>query len=713
MENEQIDMVWKVVENTDSHLFLTGRAGTGKTTFLRNLKAQSPKRMVVLAPTGIAAINAGGVTIHSFFQFSFGPYIPGKGMLQNESSRFKMNKQKLRIIQSIDLLVIDEISMVRGDLLDRVDESLRTIRRNRRPFGGVQLLLIGDLQQLAPVVKDEEWDLLRPYYESPYFFSSKALRGTSYFVIELEKVYRQSDTRFLSLLNGVRSGSPTAEQLRQLNSRYIPGFVQPKDKAYIQLVTHNWQAHQINSQRMEALPGKAYAYSAKLTGNFPEYAYPTDSELQLKLGAQIMFVKNDKEKRFYNGMIGEIVDIDEKGFTVSPASEPDKRIDVERDAWENTRYALNEKTQEIEEVIDGVFSQFPVRLAWAITIHKSQGLTFEHVVIDASHAFAHGQTYVALSRCKTLEGIVLSSPIPASAVITDPNIDRYNSVMSAYGYTEEKYRAMGRAYVLNLLSGLFTFEQERVQMSAIVRLMEEHLSRLYPKTLQTYKERLSAFDLEVMAVSGRFRMQYERMFGQSGNEISDEHLQERITKAARYFSGKLAGILSLAQSTGLDIDNATIAKRMDKALEEWKTDLNVHVNLLNRVEETGFDTNAFLKYRAKVMLDNQQDEKAEKTKKKPTDNPGKTTPNPTENVPSDIENPGLYEKLRRWRIVKMNEREAPAYVILTNKALQGISRDLPTTEKELAAVPGIGKSKLTLYGEEILRIVKAYLRKKD
>ena len=308
--NPEIALAWQFIENTGTHLFLTGKAGTGKTTFLRKLRAESPKRMIVLAPTGIAAINAGGVTIHSFFQVPFAPYVPESSFSADGKAtyRFRYGKEKINIIRSIDLLVIDEISMVRADLLDSVDAVLRRFRDRNKPFGGVQLLMIGDLQQLSPVVKDDEWQMLRKYYDTPYFFSSQALKQTEYCTIELKKVYRQNDGTFLELLNRIRENRCDGQVLEALNRRYIPNFVPDKEEGYIRLVTHNYQAQRINDHELEQLPGRSYAFRAKIDGKFPEYSYPTDEVLELKRGAQVMFVKNDisGEHRYYNGMIGEV-----------------------------------------------------------------------------------------------------------------------------------------------------------------------------------------------------------------------------------------------------------------------------------------------------------------------------------------------------------------------------------------------------------------------
>ena len=372
MANVERDLAHKIIEHTHTNLFLTGRAGTGKTTFLRQLREESHKRMVVLAPTGIAAINAGGVTIHSFLQLPFGMYIPGS-RFSNEQFRFSNRKRKL--IRSLDLIVIDEISMVRADLLDCMDAALRRLRTDPRPFGGVQLLMIGDLQQLPPVVREEDRETLMKYYDSEFFFSSRALKQTPFVTIELQKVYRQTDQEFLALLNAVRDNRADDRTLQLLNARYLPNF-KASGATYVRLVTHNHQADNINAQEMAQLAASEKDFRATVEGTFPEGSYPAAEVLTLKRGAQVMFIKNDSsgEHRYYNGMLGEITDISDNTVTVRP-NDSTEEIEVGMETWQNSRFTLNEKTNEIEEVVDGTYKQIPLRLAWAITVHKSQGLT--------------------------------------------------------------------------------------------------------------------------------------------------------------------------------------------------------------------------------------------------------------------------------------------------------------------------------------------------
>ncbi|HKL33086.1 MAG TPA: AAA family ATPase, partial [Tangfeifania sp.] len=421
VNNPQLQLARDFLSYTGDNIFLTGKAGTGKTTFLKNLKNHSPKRMVVVAPTGVAAINAGGVTIHSFFQLPFSPHVPGAPM-QSEGIR-RFSKNKINIIRSLDLLVIDEISMVRADMLDAIDEVLRRFKNRNKPFGGVQLLMIGDLQQLAPVVKEDDWNILRNYYETAFFFSSRALKNASFTGIELKHIFRQSDQDFIDLLNKVRDNDMDENDIRKLNRRYISNFNLPDEEDYITLTTHNYQANRINVNHLNKLTAKKHTFKCNVEDDFPESSYPADAVLEIKTGAQVMFLKNDTspEKSYYNGKIGKVTGIDDNEIEVLCPGETEPII-VERAVWENTKYKLNERTSEIEEDVVGKFVQFPLKLAWAITIHKSQGLTFEKAIIDAKQSFAHGQVYVALSRCKNLEGLVLSTPLDSASVINDETV---------------------------------------------------------------------------------------------------------------------------------------------------------------------------------------------------------------------------------------------------------------------------------------------------
>lgn len=716
--NPELQLAWQFIENTGTHLFLTGKAGTGKTTFLRRLKEQSPKRMVVLAPTGIAAINAGGVTIHSFFQLSFAPFIP-ETTLNSSQNYYRFSKEKRNIIRSMDLLVIDEISMVRADMLDAIDAVLRRHRNREKPFGGVQLLMIGDLQQLAPVVKDNEWELLNKYYETPYFFASHALKETTYMTIELKAVYRQSDTFFLSLLNKIRENRADDEVLNELNRRYRPGFHPRKEEGYIRLTTHNYQAQQVNDRELASLPGKAYSFRAVVTGDFPEYSYPADEVLTVKQGAQIMFLKNDpsSEKRFYNGMIGEVVTVNEAGMFVR-GKDGGHEFQLLQEEWGNYKYVLNEETKEITEEVAGVFRQYPIRLAWAITIHKSQGLTFDRAIIDARNSFAHGQTYVALSRCRSLEGMVLESPLRREAIISDSVIDNFVKEVERNKPGSRQLHDMQRAYFFDLLSDLFNFYSIDQAYKRLLRLMDEELYRLYPKQLCEYKALAPLIQERIMDVASRFRNQYTRLINESEDYAGNKELQERIHSGAGYFRNELKPVRTLFDSTNMPLDNKMLKKQLNERMQALDDALWIKESLLDVIMRmAAFTVSDYLKQKAKIMLSLEENSSTsssstrapkEKKERKERTRTGKAKID----VPTDILHPELYRALVKWRAEKASEIGMPAYAIMQQKALMGIVNLLPDTPQALESVPYFGAKGVEKYGLEILGIIRKY-RKQD
>ena len=602
-KNPELSLAWQFIENTGTHLFLTGKAGTGKTTFLRTLKERSPKRMVVVAPTGIAAINAGGVTIHSFFQLPFTPFVPNI-TFKSGTMHYRFSKEKVNIIRSMDLLVIDEISMVRADLLDAVDDVLRRYRDWDKPFGGVQLLMIGDVQQLSPVAKDEEWSMLSPFYDSPYFFSSLALKQTEYMTIELKTVYRQQDHNFLSLLNKVRENKADESTLAALNMRYIPNFVPPKDQDYIRLTTHNYQAQVVNDRELAMLNTPSYSFMAEVTGTFPEYSYPTDLQLTIKEGAQIMFVKNDSsgEKRYYNGMIGEVVKVAQNSIFVRNKTD-NHAFQLVPEEWSNTKYVLNEDTKEITEQVEGTFKQYPIRLAWAITIHKSQGLTFEHAIIDAQNSFAHGQTYVALSRCKTLEGLVLGSPLRSGAIICDDKVDAFNREYEQHIPNRNVVMELQKSYTLHLLKELFSFQSIMQAYGMMVRLLDEHFYHKYSELLDDYKA-LNPRLLDLVNLASRFEAQYTHVFYQSGGDILNPKMQERIHAAATYFRDQLVDYVALYARTVIATDNKVLQKRAKERYAALGEALSFKSKMLTyeSSEDRLFTISDYLNTKAKILL---------------------------------------------------------------------------------------------------------------
>lgn len=617
-DNAEMDIAWQFIADTGVSVFLTGKAGTGKTTFLRRLRSLLPKRMVVLAPTGVAAINAGGQTIHSFFQLPLGPFIPG-APARTGNSHYRMAQQKKNLIRTLDLLVIDEISMVRADLLDQIDDALRRYRDPSKPFGGVQLLLIGDLMQLSPVAKNGEWEMLSQHYTTPYFFSSHALEQLPYVTVELRHIYRQQDATFINLLAKVRAGSIDSNDVALLNSRYRPGFT-PTDGNWIHLTTHNHSAQQHNDDRLNRLPGKAYTFNCTVKGDFPEQNYPADACLTLKAGAQVMFIKNDPSAAhaYYNGKIGTVTNINEETIEVT-CPDSDEPITVAPVAWENNKYTLDPVSKEIKEEIAGSFTQYPLRTAWAITVHKSQGLTFDRAVLDINASFAHGQTYVALSRCRSLEGMVLSAPVAPHALITDSAVNSY--IDSETGKMESNMRqlpSLKYQYTLSLLDEMYSFADIDRDYQWMLRVVDEHLSSQYSKFLIRLKAVNRPLQEKLIAVAGRFRNQYYTMMQQSDGIITGTPLEQRITASCRYFADTVKEIFEslIAKDAIINIENKQIAERYNNALSVLRQSVLLKYALFSGLTSQPFTPGAYLSIKAKTLLGNDSSQPAPRKKRR-------------------------------------------------------------------------------------------------
>ena len=685
--NEKLELAHQFVLHTNRNVFLTGRAGTGKTTFLHQVKQLNARRLAVVAPTGVAAINAGGVTIHSLFQLPFGPLAPG--VVQREGRKF--NREKISLLRTLDLLIIDEISMVRADVLDGIDEVLRRYRGNGRPFGGVQLLLIGDMQQLPPVIRDEDWTLLSPHYETGYFFGSRALRQTPYVSIELTHIYRQTDARFIALLNGIREKTITHEQLTELNQRHIPDFAPADEEGYITLATHNATAQQINSQKLALLKAKLRTFRATVEKEFPAHIYPTEAELELKVGAQVMFIKNDisGEKQYYNGKIGRVTAIDSDFVYVSSDHQD---IAVDRVTWENIRYALDPATGEIRGEIIGTFTQFPLKLAWAITIHKSQGLTFERAIIDASAAFAHGQVYVALSRCKTLDGLVLRTPIPSHSIKNEPTLEDFHEQVQQQTPTEQHLHDAKRHNQEMLLEELFSFEQAHSLAYRCRRVANEHTGSLATEVGPTLGQLSDALREKARDVSRRFVAQLPTYFAGEPLPEANEPLQARVRRAGAYFQTLLADeLLPLLQSCPTDCDNKQVRSALLEALDDLEKELFSKMRSFGSVVE-GFGALAYLQARNHAELDFKPARKQFETTGADDDNP----------------KGGLYGALMKWRNDLAGENDTEGYRVLPHKTIVELARLRPRTATDLLAIKGFGKTKVKQLGEEVLALIGSY-----
>lgn len=703
-ENPQLKLASDFVRYTNRNIFLTGKAGTGKTTFLHNLRSQSIKRMIVVAPTGVAAINAGGVTIHSFFQISFGPQIPrgvqpllnteGFKPQEKQQANQKMSREKINIIRSLDLLVIDEISMVRADVLDAIDDVLRRYRDRYRPFGGVQLLMIGDLQQLAPIAKDDEWNILRNYYDSIYFFSCLALQKTEMVSIELKHIYRQNDQAFIDILNSIRENRADERVLAELNKRYIPNFTPEEGVKYITLTTHNNQASSINESHLSALKKDKFTFEASVSGEFPEYSFPTERTLVLKVGAQVMFVKNDtsREKLYFNGKIGTIVDIDEEVVYVQCPDDEDV-LSVQRAEWHNYKYGIDADTDEIVEEVIGRFDQYPLKLAWAITIHKSQGLTFERAIIDAKSAFASGQVYVALSRCKSLEGLVLSSQIQSNSIRSDVTIDSFNRRIEDNAPSKEQLETSKRAYERQLLLDLFDFKPIERLLNYSKKVVFEHAESVSDILRNALVGVIGRFSNEIALVSGKFESQLTQLSSQNDEIEKNSQLQERIVKGSAYFTDKSTDILvGDIGRMAIDIDNKAVQKSFGEAMKRLDAEVSFKLGCLKAVEN-GFVVDEYLKARALASID-----KSEPKKKRAE----------SASVSTDIDHPKLYLILKEWRNEKAGELNVPHYHIFSQKTLYELIEKLPTTTADLKKVKGFGDKKLRQFGQELVTLIVNY-----
>ncbi len=577
--NDMFGLASDIVKYTSQSVFLTGKAGTGKTTFLHHIKNHTDKNIVVAAPTGVAAINAGGVTLHSLLQLPFEPFIPNFEGKKKLDYHFKLRKSKIDMLRELDLLIIDEVSMLRADMLDAIDYLLRRYRNDPRPFGGVQMLFIGDMFQLPPVVQTSEWGELKHYYPSPFFFHAQVLADFSLLYIELKKIYRQQDQTFIDILNRVRNNCPTSHDLSVLNQNYNPAFVLPEKEKYIVLCTHNYKAERINSEELTKLKTQEFIYRGEVRGDFAENSLPTEQDLVLKEGAQVMFIKNDvgESRRYYNGKLATISRL--KADKIEVCFENGHLMELEPETWRNVRYVLNQESGEIEEEELGSFSQYPIRLAWAVTIHKSQGLTFERVVIDAGQAFAPGQVYVALSRCTSLNGIVLFSRISPQSISTDRYAIEFSANEQDPSYLREVLSKEKPYFCAQQLKRYFDWSPFIRSLHSLNELATEKKIPRQEET-RTMMAHLCSRAIEQQEIASNFIKEIERIL--TVHPININYLRERVQKGVIYFHRDIQQYIMLPIEEHLDsLKNASKVKQYLKKAKEIHTTL---LRLLDRLE---------------------------------------------------------------------------------------------------------------------------------
>jgi len=583
----------RFINQTNQSVFLTGKAGTGKTTLLKKIISSTHKNAVIVAPTGIAALNAGGVTIHSFFQLPFSGFIPDFGKATNLGAsakledkttllgHFRMNKQRQQILRNLELLIIDEVSMLRADLLDAMDWSLRNVRRNNAPFGGVQVLFIGDLLQLPPVVRSDEWNFLRNYYRGIHFFNAKVLEEQAPLYIELTTIYRQQDQDFIQVLNHLRDNQITNEDVKVLN-RYVKTDFDPlKEDGYITLTTHNAKADEMNARALKSLGGKSHFYDAEITGEFPEHLYPIDPKMELKIGAQVMFIKNDIsfEKNFYNGKMGKIAFLGEEEITVYFPDEK-KTISVQKYEWNNIRYQLNAATGEIKEDVLGTFVHYPLKLAWAITVHKSQGLTFDKAVLDVSDVFAPGQAYVALSRLRSLDGLVLLRPMRMNGLSNDQQVVAYAENKADHESLHNYLEKGTRHYLLETLKHAF----DLYELSTAWNVHEASYKGLGAKSEKgknaSWVTQQAQVIRNLVDPSKKFCAQLERAIS---GENDMEFIHERVQAAYVYFFKSLDDVMTSTLRKLIELKRVRKTKQYAEEVEQLDALLTESIMRLKKI----------------------------------------------------------------------------------------------------------------------------------
>ena len=705
--NEIFKLAVDLVSQSSRNIFLTGKAGTGKTTFLKYIRGNCPKQMAVVAPTGVAAINAGGVTIHSFFQLPLSPFIPdAKGFSNNNHevinrhnlvSRLRITKEKMKVLRQLELVIIDEISMVRCDTMDAIDTVLRHIRK--RPyerFGGVQMLFIGDMFQLPPVIKDPEWKLLSEFYNSPYFFDSAVIREDPPAYIEFNKIYRQSEEKFISLLNQVRHNELDGEGMKILEERYQPSFRRSNNDGFIILTTHNESARNVNSNELAKLDNKTYIYKAEIEGDITETAYPADEILQLKTGAQVMFIKNDsdKSKRYFNGKLGMVTGLDEDKITVQCKDEPGE-IEVNQEKWENIRYTLNKTSRLMEEEVLGSFTQYPLRLAWAITIHKSQGLTFEKAIIDAGEAFAPGQVYVALSRCTSLTGMILKSMVRSNSLFTDQRIVAFSQNASSSDQLQQELVSARTNYQEKLLLSTFDFRIAINNARELLEYLIQNKSSFNIDTFSWIDELLNKIN-GLQETANKFHIWLKAQFQQYLLPEENIPLQERTIKAAEHFIQEINLLIEFLHKSPAVTDSRLHAKEYNDGIKEIFAELSAKKFLLQGFSGK-FDAEAWHKRKKNFVL------------------PLFTINAYAGAVQQKAESPhpSLHLPLRKLRDAICAKKDLPIYIVAGSRTIDEMARYLPQTLAELRKISGFGDAKIEQYGQQFLEIIVEYCQQNN
>jgi hypothetical protein len=700
--NKNFQLALEFVQYTNRSFFLTGKAGTGKTTFLKYIKQHAHKNMAVVAPTGVAAINAGGVTIHSFFQLPFTPYIPtSKGFVevgenittkQQLLSKVKLAKPRIELIQQLEVLIIDEISMVRADVLDAIDIVLKHYRnQHTKPFGGLQVIFIGDMFQLPPVAPQQDWQILSKYYTSPYFFDSYVVKEMEPAYIELDKIYRQADSHFINLLNKVRNNVLDEDAHELLKNIYNPKFEPTQNNGFITLTTHNSRADAINSESLQAINEPSFFYEATVEGEFSEKMYPIDYRLEFKEGAQVMFIKNDldKAKRFFNGKIGSIKTISNTEIWVQ-CSDDEPLIKVEKYRWENITYELNSKKNLIEEDVIGTFTQYPLRLAWAITIHKSQGLTFDKAIIDAGKAFAPGQVYVALSRCRTLEGIVLLSNITSSSLHADQHIIAFSKNQNSQ-QLESSLLFEKQLHQTNVLLSLFDFTEALLATQKLAKIVTEQKATFNISAIDFAINTLQKLE-QYQKFGKQFSQEIEKLTSSVELPENNQNLQARLAKAATWYLKELCAFVDDINSSTALTNNKDVAKSFDNFLKEVFINISFKIHLFNCIE-TKFSFSDYQAAKQSFIIPNL-----------------KVTSN-AKSVSGSFKHPThpeLYDELRAYRDNYAEQMNEQTYMVLGNKTLDELATYLPQTKEDLTKISGFGKTKIKQFGSIFLQIIITY-----